>query len=644
MGTGTAATPGIYDDRSLQIAYTGTWGQNTDNGRYLGTQTFSNVAGDTASFTFDGTQVAYVYETQSNLGHVQVSIDDTVVTSDLDECSPTLQAQQRVLYTGLSDGAHTITVKILGYSDSSSSNTYGIVDAFLVGPAATAYDDTDPNVVYAGGWGHNTDTGRFLGTQSFSNRAGDSASLAFTGTHVTYVYEAQSNMGHAQISIDGAVITPDLDEYSATSLPQQRLVYSGLSAGPHTITITNLGTQDAAASNSYIIVDAFLLGAPSSGSFDDTDPTISYVGTWGQNTDVGRFQGTQSFSNISGNTASFTFFGAQIAYVYEAQSNMGHAQISIDGLVVTPDVDEYSSTLKAQQQLLYSGLSSGQHTIQVAVLGSKDPASSNSYVIVDAFVVPPVGDGIYDDVDPVVSYTGTWGHNSDYNRYDGTQSFSDNAGDSASFTFNGTQVAYVYDAQPNLGHVQVRIDGTIVTADLDEYSALLNAQLRMIYPGLSSGTHTITVTILGAKDAAATDSYGTVDAFIVGSEATVYDDSSPQITYSGSWNSNSDVGRYMGTQTFSNLGGSQSTLTFTGTGVTYVYDAQSNMGYATISIDGTIVTPALDEYSPTLLPQQQFVYSGLSPGTHTITVTPLGTNDVGSSNHYVIVDAFFVTP
>jgi hypothetical protein len=68
------------------------------------------------------------------------------------------------------------------------------------------------------------------------------------------------------------------------------------------------------------------------------------------------------------------------------------------------------------------------------------------------------------------------------------------------------------------------------------------------------------------------------------------------------------------------------------------------MGQAIVSIDGAVVNPSLDEYSPTLLSQQKAVFSGLSEGKHTITVVVGGTHDAGSSNNYVIADAFIVTP
>ncbi len=505
------------------------------------------------------------------------------------------------------------------------------------------YDDRDPRISYTGTWGGDSETGRYAGTQSYSHQAGSAATFTFTGTQIAFVYETQSNTGYAQISIDGAVVTPSLDQYSPSLLPQVRMVYSGLSNATHTISVTVLGLHDANATDAYIIVDAFIVGTPAT-LYDDSDPEINYVGTWGHGTDVGRYAGTQSYSNQPGAVAVFSFTGTQVTYVYETQYNMGHAQVSIDGNVVTADVDEYTANLVPQQKLLYSGLSNGVHTIKVMALGLHDSASAGAYVIVDAFVVGPNTAGTYDDSHPAISYSGAWGHGSDVGRYNGTQSYSNEAGDTVSFAFTGTQVAYVYETQYNMGHAQVSIDGNVVSADIDEYSAIAQFQKRAVYTGLSNSPHVITVSVLGTQDAASAAAYVITDGFLVGALANTYDDWDPAVIHSGNWGEGPDVGRYDGTQSYSLQAGASVSLTFTGSQVVYVFEKQSNLGYAQVSIDGSTVTAAYDQYSAALQAQQQLVYGGLSSGTHTITVSVVGTHDSVSAAAYVVIDAFIVSP
>jgi hypothetical protein len=63
----------------------------------------------------------------------------------------------------------------------------------------------------------------------------------------------------------------------------------------------------------------------------------------------------------------------------------GEADVTIDG-VDQGVVDLYSASVNWQVAKTYSGLASGTHTIVVKVLGTKDPASTGTNVVVDAFV------------------------------------------------------------------------------------------------------------------------------------------------------------------------------------------------------------------------------------------------------------------
>lgn len=113
-------------------------------------------------------------------------------------------------------------------------------------------------------------------------------------------------------------------------------------------------------------------------------------------------------------------------------------------------------------------------------------------------------------------YKGSWSQASSWLSFDQTQSLSSNAGDTASLTFNGTQVSYIYEGQPNAGQVQVSIDGNVVTPNLDEFSAWGQQQEQATYSGLTPGVHTITITVLGTKDSQSSNSYAIIDAFSVG--------------------------------------------------------------------------------------------------------------------------------
>lgn len=171
-----------------------------------------------------------------------------------------------------------------------------------VGPGV--YDDRDSHITYVGTWGQNTNAGDFDGTHSYSNTSGSTASLTFTGTQVSYVYSLNSNRGYAQISIDGSVVTPQLDAYSATWISQKLATYSGLSNSTHTVTLAFTGQSDSQATANYVTLDAFVVGI----SFDDTNPTVAYSSGWGTAVITGDWDGNHHSTDVAG-SASFVFAG-----------------------------------------------------------------------------------------------------------------------------------------------------------------------------------------------------------------------------------------------------------------------------------------------------------------------------------------------
>jgi hypothetical protein len=101
-----------------------------------------------------------------------------------------------------------------------------------------------------------------------------------------------------------------------------------------------------------------------------------------------------------------------------------------------------------------------------------------------------------------------WGHASGEgapaNPYDGTNSWTDETGDSVTFSFTGTNITFYTVTDPSNGLGSLSLDGgTPVT--LDFYGATRTGDVALwTSPTLTNGKHTITVTNLGQKDAAST--------------------------------------------------------------------------------------------------------------------------------------------
>lgn len=126
------------------------------------------------------------------------------------------------------------------------------------GGTPTQVDQTVMN--FAGAWSTwLPEPALFGGDSKGSNTPGSTASYTFTGTGVTWIGQVDVNFGKATVAIDG-VTKATVDCYGPTNKSQQSLYeITGLERGPHTITITVLGSHNPSSSDSYVEADALII-------------------------------------------------------------------------------------------------------------------------------------------------------------------------------------------------------------------------------------------------------------------------------------------------------------------------------------------------------------------------------------------------
>ncbi len=149
------------------------------------------------------------------------------------------------------------------------------------------------------------------------------------------------------------------------------------------------GRKNAASTDLLILVDAF--DVTSSGTrFQETDPSVTYSTGWAPgNADRAFSEGTAAESATPGAQATFTFTGTSISWIGARGPQTGIARVFLDGLFVT-EVDTYSPT-EAPQKTVFTatGLANGSHTLTIEVTGRKNAASTDFWILVDAFDVRP---------------------------------------------------------------------------------------------------------------------------------------------------------------------------------------------------------------------------------------------------------------
>ncbi len=123
------------------------------------------------------------------------------------------------------------------------------------------------------------------------------------------------------------------------------------------------------------------------GTYDDRDPRIDYTGAWLHDKQFKAASfGSITYSNVPGDSFKLFFSGTSIEYIYTKALNRGTAEVWIDRKL-RDTIDEYAALIEWQRRMIFSGLASGPHTIEVRVTKGHNPRSSDFYVDLDAFVV-----------------------------------------------------------------------------------------------------------------------------------------------------------------------------------------------------------------------------------------------------------------
>ena len=119
---------------------------------------------------------------------------------------------------------------------------------------------------------------------------------------------------------------------------------------------------------------------------EEHDTAVTYTGTWTRVEDPYASGGYRKYSAAAGAKASFSFTGSSVAWVAPKGPGHGMAEVWVDGAKAAT-VDLYAPSEEPQAAVFSkSWASSGTHTVEVRVLGTKNAASSGKRVSVDAFV------------------------------------------------------------------------------------------------------------------------------------------------------------------------------------------------------------------------------------------------------------------
>jgi len=199
------------------------------------------------------------------------------------------------------------------------------------------------------------------------------------------------------------------------------------------------------------------------------------------------YAGSSQRLSLTGNVSD------NLDFTWES-SNTSIANVSADGFV--------------------TGLSVGY--AEISALSSSGVRRSVFVMVDEAPPIPQPTLTKHNDNVPAVRYSGSWvRHVGPEGFYQGDQHFSNHAGAYAEFTFTGTGVRYIGALSENLGKSAIYLNG-VYMGTIDAYAPTLVAQqVLWSVSGLENGQHILRIVVLNQRNPLASDSFVTVDAFVV---------------------------------------------------------------------------------------------------------------------------------
>ncbi len=519
------APPTLYQQSDPKLTYVGSWYTAITPWASGGSYTYTASPGAMVTASFTGTSVKLTGKKGPEYGKAKVTLDGGEAEY-IDFYSPYSVCNQFIYQKeGLEDTAHTLVIEWSGQKNQASSGYYISLDVVLIqgalsqAPTPTRYQQDDSSLRYAGPWGTSWSwTGwPSAGSFAYANSSGAVASIKFEGTYLVWIAKTGPQYGKARVSLDGGEAFY-LDLYSSGSLYQQKVYTTGLLPdGPHTLSIEWCGLKSTGSSSYYINIDALdvmgtLVTAPAPPApptlYQQSDPKLTYVGSWYTAFQWGASGGSFKYATEEGSLACVSFTGTGLELVGKRSPQYGKAKVSLDG-GEAEYIDFYSPYWTYQEVVYATGsIEDGEHTLTIEWTGEKNEASTGYLVNVDALFVrgalmQPPDLTWYQQSAGELLYAGVWTEVATASAHDGSFYYADSPGASVVIEFEGTHLEWFAKTSSAYGKAFVRVDdGPAELVDL--YSSdTLYRQCVYSTGALTAGTHSLTISWSGIKNAAA---------------------------------------------------------------------------------------------------------------------------------------------
>jgi len=383
----------------------------------------------------------------------------------------------------LAQSARGVQLTLTGTNTWNTNDTVIALDVVTKGDKGI-YNNTSPAITYSGNsWSYqgNRNLGEFRNDVQVATANGDSFTLNFSGTDVSFISSRGAGRGVVALYLDG-VLQTNLDLSVGTTNRDSVFSLSGLADGTHTLT----GVK---ASGTYLYVDAFKVSEVLNDNhsalvygnltrFNNTDSAsnavgyITYTGTWSwQARTGGEFDGDITWSQTLGDYFMINFNGTGVRMIGDG---LGTISFYLDGTFIQTVNMNAGGNVVGVVGFATNGLAIGNHQLKGVVAGGP-------YVQVDEF-------DVYNAANSGWSYQS----NRNLGDYLNDIHYTANTYDSVNLNFMGTGIDVVSPVSSAGGTVQVTLDGNVVE-NVNQYAGDLDPQATNFssykVANLASGNH-----------------------------------------------------------------------------------------------------------------------------------------------------------
>lgn len=377
--------------------------------------------------------------------------------------------------------------------------------------------------------------------------------------------------------------------------------------------------------------------------------TASIQDVWLSSTPRSYYSGVDDADSSaeSGNPYATWSGGSYSGAALASKIRAGGVGYEVSPAVVTAvSVDRAASGFARHVTLTWSN--GAKHTITGDDFrGALNLKSTKFYI---ATTLPATSPKRFEQSDSHIAYGGTWTTARYSALSGGTHAYSNTAGSRIFFSFKGTGVTWIGRTGPTYGGASVSIDGKTPVRVPCSSTSTIDRNTVWTARGLTSTIHTVQVIVDGAAPGTGRG-YVSLDAIdVTGGSLVSYvpprvrvEDTSAAISYRRSWARNTSSHLSGGSQRWSATTGAYATLTFEGTGATWIGNHAASYGKALVYVDG-VLRKTVDEYArTTTYGCRLFTITGLKYGTHTLKIVVSASKNAASRGRTTALDAFDIS-